>query len=126
MPGIGRLVRVLGVRAGLTFGVVTLLVSALLATVNITSRHALKLYVEDQLRRIPWDLAAYQRAAEGDINAIKARLQKIDGLERVESMAFLRARFPDTGDVAIEVGGKPLTTPWLSLLAASDMSILPA
>ena len=40
-------------------------------------------------------------------------------------MAFLRARFPDTGDVAIEVGGKPLTTPWLSLLAASDLSILP-
>src|SRR4030095_15291767 len=29
------------------------------------------------------------------------------------------------GDVAIDVGGKPLTTPWLSLLAASDLSILP-
>jgi FtsX-like permease family len=125
VPGIGRLVAVLGRRAGLTFGVVTLLVSALLATVNITSRHALKLYVEDQLRRIPWDLAAYQRAAGGDVERIRERLRQIDGLERVESLAFLRARFPDTGDVAIEVGGKPLTTPWLSLLAASDLSILP-
>ena len=125
MPGIGRLVGVLGRRAGVTFGIVTLLVSALLATVNITSRHALKLYVEDQLRRIPWDLAAYQRSAGGDLDAVRERLRHIDGLERVESMAFLRARFPDTGDVAIDVGGKPLTTPWLSLLAASDLSILP-
>jgi FtsX-like permease family len=126
VPGIGRLVAVLGRRAGLTFGVVTLLVSALLATVNITSRHALKLYVEDQLRRIPWDLAAYQRSAGGDQDEIQSLLRQVDGLERVESMAFLRARFPETGDVAIEVGGKPLTTPWLSLLAASDLSILPS
>ena len=46
-----RLIAVLGRRAGLTFGVVTLLVSALLATVNITSRYALKVYVDDQLER---------------------------------------------------------------------------
>ena len=83
MPRVGRLVAVLGRRAGLMFGVVTLLVSALLATVNITSRHALKLYVEDQLRRIPWDLAAYQRAAGGDVDLIKERLRHVEGLERV-------------------------------------------
>ena len=40
----------------------TVRVGAVLATVNLTSRYALKLYVEDQLRRIPWDLAVYQRA----------------------------------------------------------------
>lgn len=125
MSKVGCLIAVLGRRAGLTFGVVTLLVSALLATINITSRHALKLYVEDQLRRIPWDLAAYQRSAGGNMDEIQAHLRQLDGIERVESMAFLRARFPEGGDVAIEVGGKPLTTPWLSLLAASDISILP-
>src|SRR5437763_1079067 len=52
-----RLLQILGRRTMLTFGLVTFLVAALLATVNITSRYALKLYVDDQLRRIPWDLA---------------------------------------------------------------------
>src|SRR5436305_1657395 len=47
---IRRLLGILGRRAILTFGLVTFLVGALLATVNITSRYALKLYVEDQLR----------------------------------------------------------------------------
>jgi len=122
---LGRLIAVLGRRAGLTFGVVTLLVSALLATVDITSRHALKLYVEDQLRRIPWDVAVYQRSAGDDLPTTRQRLQTVDGFERVESLAFLRARFPDLSDVSVEVGGKPLTTPWLSLLAATDISILP-
>ena len=119
------LIAVLGRRAGLTFGVVTLLVSALLATVDITSRHALKVYVEDQLQRIPWDVAVYQRSAGSDVGTIQQRLQAVDGLERVESLAFLRARFPDLQTVSFDVGGKPLTTPWLSLLAATDPSILP-
>jgi hypothetical protein len=119
------LVAVLGRRAGLTFGVVTLLVSALLATVDITSRHALKLYVEDQLRRIPWDVALYQKSAGSDVSTIRQRLQTVDGFTRVESLAFLRARFPDLSTVSLDVGGKPLTTPWLSLLAATDTSILP-
>lgn len=126
MPGLGRLIAVLGRRAGLTFGVVTLLVSALLATVNITSRHALKLYVEDQLRRIPWDLAAYQQSASANVDRIQRELRSVEGIERVETLAFLRARFPDAQDVSIDVGGKPLTTPWLSLLAASDVSVLPS
>jgi S1-C subfamily serine protease len=56
------LLRILGRRAFVSFGLVTFLVSALLATVNLTSRFALKEYVEDQLNRIPWDLAIYQRA----------------------------------------------------------------
>ena len=121
-----RLIAVLGRRAGLTFGLVTMLVAALLATVNITSRYALKVYVEDQLQRIPWDLAIYQRSASSDVALIQSRLKAVEGLKRVESLAFLRARFPEGGGVAVEVGGKPLTTPWLSVLAASDTSILPA
>jgi FtsX-like permease family len=120
------LIAVLGRRAGLTFGIVTLLVSALLATVDVTSRHALKLYVEDQLQRIPWDLALYQTSVASDLGAIQQRLRGVPGMNRVENMAFLRARFPDPNQVSVQIGGKPLTTPWLSVLAASDTSLLPS
>ncbi|HVZ21279.1 MAG TPA: hypothetical protein VG871_09475, partial [Vicinamibacterales bacterium] len=60
---IRRLLSILGRRTMMTFGLVTFLVGALLATVNITSRYALKSYVDDQLNRIPWDLAVYQEGA---------------------------------------------------------------
>jgi hypothetical protein len=122
---IRRLLRILGRRALLTFGLVTFLVGALLATVNITSRYALKLYVDDQLRRIPWDLAVYQQGAVGNDRSLPAHIANTRGVTRVESMAFLRARFPEGGEVEAQVDRKPFTTPWLCLLAASDPSILP-
>jgi hypothetical protein len=122
---IRRLLGILGRRAALTFGLVTFLVGALLATVNITSRHALKLYVDDQLRRIPWDLAIYQQGAVGNDRSLSRHIANTRGVTRVESMAFLRARFPEGGEVEAQVDRKPFTTPWLCLLAASDPSILP-
>jgi FtsX-like permease family protein len=122
---IRRLLRILGRRALLTFGLVTFLVGALLATVNITSRYALKLYVDDQLRRIPWDLAIYQQGAVGNDRSLPAQIARTKGVARVESLAFLRARFPEGGEVEAQVDRKPFTTPWLCLLAASDPSILP-
>ncbi len=120
-----RLLRILGRRAFVAFGLVTLLVSALLATVNLTSRYALKLYVEDQLTRIPWDLAIYERAGVSGRALLPEAVRRVPAITRVESLVFLRARFPEGGDVVSEVDGKPLTTPWLCLLAASDTSILP-
>src|SRR5438067_4710957 len=122
---IRRLLGILGRRAILTFGLVTFLVGALLATVNITSRYALKLYVEDQLRRIPWDLAIYQQGAVSNDRSLRTHIASTRGVTRVESLAFLRARFPEGGEVEAEVDRKPFTTPWLCLLAASDLSILP-
>src|SRR5437660_5330192 len=122
---IRRLLGILGRRAILTFGLVTFLVGALLATVNITSRYALKLYVDAQLRRIPCDLAIYQQGAVGADRSLPAHIAKTRGITRVESMAFLRARFPEGGEVEAQVDRKPFTTPWLCLLAASDPSILP-
>ena len=121
----GRLLRILGRRAFVAFGLVTFLVSALLATVNLTSRYALKLYVEDQLTRIPWDLAVYQRTGVTGHDPLPDAVRSVPGITRVESLVFLRARFPEGGEVVSEVDGKPLTTPWLCLLAASDTSILP-
>src|SRR5437773_7947411 len=120
-----RLLAILGRRTILTFGLVTFLVGALLATVNVTSRYALKLYVDDQLRRIPWDLAVYQQGAVGNDRSLRTHIANTGGVTRVESMAFLRARFPEGGEVEAEVDRKPFTTPWLCLLAASDPSILP-
>jgi hypothetical protein len=122
---IARLLGILGRRAFLTFGLVTFLVGALLATVNVTSRYALKLYVDDQLRRIPWDLAVYQQGAVGTDRSLRAHIAGTRGVTRVESMAFLRARFPEGGEVEAQVDRKPFTTPWLCLLAASDPSLLP-
>src|SRR2546427_1882238 len=121
---IRRLLGILGRRTFLTFGLVTFLVGALLATVNVTSRYALKLYVDDQLRRVPWDLAGYQQGAVGD-RTLRGHIAKTPGVTRVESMAFLRARFPEGGEVEAQVDRKPFTAPWLCLLAASDPSILP-
>ena len=120
-----RLLRILGRRAFATFGLVTFLVGALLATVNLTSRYALKVYVEDQLSRIPWDLAIYQRGGITGREKLPDAVAQVEGVTDVESLVFLRARFPEGGEVKSEVDGKPLTAPWMSLLAASDTSILP-
>jgi hypothetical protein len=119
------LLRILGRRAFVSFGLVTFLVSALLATVNLTSRYALKQYVEDQLSRIPWDLAIYQRAGITGRDKLPGVVRKVEGVTKVESLVFLRARFPEGGEVLTEVDGKALTAPWMCLLAASDTSILP-
>ena len=110
-----RLIAILGRRAFWSFAVVTLLVAALLAAVNITSRHALKSYVEDQLERIPWDLAMIQTTGFSLTSELSQRMSSVEGLEQVESLVLLRARLPEGGEVVSEVDGKPLTTPWLSI-----------
>src|SRR5207248_7631740 len=89
------------------------------------SRYALKVYVDDQLRRIPWDLAIYQQGAVGTDRSLRAHIAGTRGVTRVENLAFLRARFPEGGEVEAQVDRKPFTTPWLCLLAASDPTILP-
>ena len=109
----------------MTFGLVTFIVGALLATVNITSRYALKVYVDDQLTRIPWDLAVYQMGAVNGDRSLHGYVARTPGVQRVESMAFLRARFPEGGEVEAQIDNKPFSTPWLCVLAASDPSILP-
>ena len=121
-----HLLPILGARTGLTFGSVAFLIGALLATVHLTSRYALKVYVEDQLRRVRWDLAVYQKGPAGQtLERVPGLLRAVDGVERVESLAFLRAQFPERGEVVSLVDGRRIRSPWVSLLAASDLSILP-
>lgn len=118
-----RLAKILGQRAFLAFGVVTLLTAGLLAAINLASRHALKLYIEDQLSRLAWDVAFYQ-TSEFPLSAeVSPKLRTISGIERVESLTFLRSK-PPPGAV-LEVDGKPLAAPWISILSATDSALLP-
>ncbi|MEO5898484.1 MAG: FtsX-like permease family protein [Vicinamibacterales bacterium] len=121
-----RLLPIIGFRPALMFGGVTFLVAALLALVNLTSRYALKMYVEDQLRRIPWDLAVYQKGSPGDtVTKLPPALRGVPGVLQIETLAFLRAEFPQDGEVISQVDGQRIRTPWISVLAASDLSVLP-
>ena len=119
---IRQLLPVVGQRAFLSFGVVTFLVAALLSAISITSRYALNLYVEDQLSRTPWDLVVYDQSG-GSNPTLAARLRSLENIQQVEELVFLRAGF--SSDVSAVVDGQPLATPWLSVLSASDPSLLP-
>jgi hypothetical protein len=124
--GLRHLFPILGARAAVAFGSVAFLIAALLATVHLTSRHALKLYVEDQLRRVRWDLAVYQKGPAGEsLQRVPGLVRSVDGIDRVETVAFLRAQFPERGEVVSMVDGRRIRSPWVSLLSASDLSILP-
>ena len=115
---------IVGKRAFLGFALVTFLVSALLVTVNLASRHALKSYVEDQLNRIHWDITVYDAGGKRLTGRdVPDHLRKVPGMQRMESLAFLRAILPE--EVSSQVDGKPLATPWLCMLSATDQSLLP-
>ena len=120
-----RLSSIVSQRAFWSFAGVTLLVAMLLAAVNITSRHALKSYVEDQLERISWDLAVIQTTGFAFVSELSEAIRSVEGIQQVESLVLLRAKLPEGGEVVSEVDGKPLTTPWLSMLAATDLGLLP-
>ncbi|HET7746373.1 MAG TPA: FtsX-like permease family protein [Vicinamibacteria bacterium] len=119
-----RLFDVIGRRAFLAFGTVTFLVGALLATVNVTSRYAIKRYVDDQLARIHWDAAVYQTEGYDADPTLAARLRREEGIVRVESLAFLRTNPPE-GQMAFTIDGQRVGTPWVSVLAATTPSLLP-
>lgn len=118
-----RLAQILGKRAFLAFGIVTLLVAGLLAAINLASHYALKLYVEDQLSRLSWDIALYQTTDFSISAEVAPELRKIAGIQRIESLSFLRSKPPP--EAILMVDGKPLASPWVSLLSATDASLLP-
>ena len=119
----GRLAKILGQRAFFAFGIVTFLTAGLLAAVHLASRHALKLYIEDQLSRLAWDVALYQTSEFSLSSEVSPKLRAVNGVERVESLTFLRTKPPP--EAVLEVDGKPLASPWLSILSATSSSLLP-
>ena len=118
-----RLAKILGQRAFLAFGVVVFLTAGLLAAINLASRHALKLYIEDQLSRLAWDVALYQTSEFSLSAEVSPKLRSVSGIERVESLTFLRTKPPP--EAVLEVDGKPMASPWLSILSATDTVLLP-
>ena len=107
----------------MAFGIVTLLVAGLLAAIHLASHHALKLYVEDQLSRLSWDIALYQTSDFTISAEVGPKLRAIQGLTRVESLSFLRSKPPP--EAILMVDGKPLASPWVSILSATDINLLP-
>jgi hypothetical protein len=118
-----RFAQILGKRAFFAFGIVTLLVASLLAAINLASHYALKLYIEDQLSRLSWDIALYQTTDFSISAEVSPALRNIAGIQRVESLSFLRSKPPP--EAILMVDGKPLASPWVSVLSASDVSLLP-
>ena len=127
-PILATLFRVIGKRVFLTFCLVSFLVVFLLAAVNVTSRRAMQLYVDDQVKRVPWDVSVYQTADVPQAGEVHDNVAKTRGVAQAERLYFLRAIPPYS--VMPIIDGQQLRTPWLSILTATDpsriMQLLPA
>lgn len=117
------LARILGRKSFLVFGLVTLLIVSILAAANIASRFAFKQYVEDQLKRINWDVSVYQSGSVDAIAEMSDALKGTAGIVQHRNLLFLRIS-TTSQDVAY-IDGVPMRMPWLSLLTTSDRSMLP-
>jgi hypothetical protein len=117
------LFRVLGRRVFLTFGLVSFLVVFLLAAVAVTSRYAMERYVADQVSRVPWDISIYQTADVPQAGELQDNVGQTAGIARNERLYFLRSIPPYS--VMPIIDGQELRTPWLSVLSATDINLIP-
>ena len=88
-----RVLRVLGWRPFIAYGAMTAVIVFLLATVQLSSRYALKAYAEDQLMRVPWDLDVYQQNEVPRAPDVRSQIATVPKVERVEDIYFLRTQF---------------------------------
>ena len=112
-----------GRRPFVFFGAVTLVVVFLLAALQIASRYALKEYVEDQLARMAWDISVYQVSELPLASEVRRSIANVGHVTETQNIFFLRTAVPTT--TVAYVDGQPLRSPWLSLLAVSNTSMLP-
>ena len=122
-PILATLFGVVGKRVFQTFCLVSFLVVFLLAAVNVTSRHAMQLYVDDQVTRVPWDVSVYQTADVPQAGEVHDNVAKTRGVAQAERLYFLRAIPPYS--VMPVIDGQQLRTPWLSILTATDPGLIP-
>jgi hypothetical protein len=120
---LSTLFRVLGRRVFLSFGLVSFLVVFLLAAVTVTSRYAMQRYVADQIERVPWDLSIYQTAEVPLAGKLRDAVADVSGVSASERLYFLRTIPPYSVKPVID--GQQLRSPWLSLLTATDSSLIP-
>ena len=122
-PVLSALFRIVGKRVFLTFCLVSFLVVFLLAAVNVTSRHAMQRYVDDQVKRVPWDISVYQTADVPQAGDVHDNVAKTRGVAQAERLYFLRTIPPYS--VMSVIDDQQLRTPWLSILTATDPSLVP-
>ncbi len=120
---VAYLASLVGRRSFVAFFGMGLLLMSLLATLQVSSKQALRAYAEDQLRRVPWDLTLYQRDDHDQAAEVRQHLQKKDTIKEAETLFFLRTIVPRT--TLVYVDGQPLRTPWLSLLTATSPDLVP-
>ncbi|MEE8160940.1 MAG: hypothetical protein V3T61_04810, partial [Acidobacteriota bacterium] len=115
--------RVLGKRTFLLFGFFTFLCVAVIGATYVTSRYALKIYVEDQLARISWDVALYQSRAIPKAPEFLKTLRQLPQVTKAESLVFLRTRLPE--GLKVEAGGAAVVVPWYVVLSSTSPELLP-
>lgn len=118
-----RIAWILGRRCFYSFSLITLLIVGILGATYITSRHALKIYTEDQLTRLPYDIAVYQSVEIPDAEKMSQKITPIEGVKAVNHFAFLRLT-PPMG-MRSEIDGQPLVVPWVSVFASTDFNLFP-
>jgi len=115
--------RVLGKRTFLLFGFFTFLCVAVIGATYVTSRYALKVYVEDQLSRISWDVTLHQSREIPKAPKFLETLRQLPRITRAESLVFLRTRLPE--GLKTEAGGAALVVPWYVVLSSTSPELLP-
>lgn len=117
------LTAIVGRRAFASFAAVSLVIVTLLCSVQIASRYALKQYAEDQLSRVPWDFSLYQASDVPFAEQTRRRIAQVEHVTEAQDIYFLRTSVP--ASTVAYVDGEPLRSPWLSVLSATDQTILP-
>ena len=117
------LFRVLGKRVFILYGAVSLLSVAILASLYMTSGYALENYIVDQLQRMPWDISVVQRGEAHRFEEMRADLTKLEGIQRIENLGFLRVR--NSNPLRLEIDQSEFPVRWVAFVAASKENLLP-
>ena len=105
------------------FGGLCFLSVAVLASLSLTSKYALKIYVSEQITRLPWDMTVIQQTPLYNYPELGKRYESIEGVTNVEALGFLRVQNGDL--LRVEVNNMPLSVIWVGVIATSDPDLLP-
>jgi hypothetical protein len=117
------LLRVIGRRILLGYGIVALLSVSVLASLYMASSYGLEAYVADQVGRIPWEVSVLQRGETQRFPELQAEYRKLPGVKEVQGLGFLRLR--NVSPVRLEVGNHAASIRWVAFVSASSERLLP-
>ena len=117
------LLRVVGRRILLGYGVVALLSVAILASLYMASRYGLEAYVADQLGRVPWEISVIQRGETYRFAELQDSYRQWAGVREVQGLGFLRVR--NLSPVRLEVANQAAPVRWVVFVSASSERLLP-